>query len=72
MNKIRVRLIIGGNYTDYMIDTKVSSESGFKSVIKKELESWGIKPFQFRFDLIIDGNITNSKMSYPILDKRLL
>ena len=72
MNKIRIRMIIGGNYTDYEIETKVKSESGFKSVIKKELEQWGIKPLQYRYDLIVEGRITKSKMSYPIMDKRFL
>lgn len=72
MNKIRVRMIIGGNYTDYTVDTKVKSESGFKDFIKRELEKWGIKPMQYRFDLIIDGRNTKTKMSIPVLDKRFV
>ncbi len=72
MNKIRVRMIIGGNYTDYEIETKVKSESGFKDAIKRELEKWGIKPMQYRFDLIVDGINTKTKMSIPVLDKRFL
>lgn len=72
MNKIRIRMIIGGNYTDYEVDTKVKSQSGFNSFIKKELEQWGIKPLCYRFDLIVDGRNTKSKYSYPIIDKRFL
>lgn len=72
MNKIRVRMIIGGNYTDYEIDTKAKSESGFKDAIKRELEKWGIKPKLYRFDLIVDGRNIKSKMSVPIVDKRFL
>lgn len=72
MNKIRVRLMIMGNYTDYEIETKVKSESGFKDAIKRELEKWGVKPKMYRFDLIINNEIKKSKMSYPIIDKRFL
>lgn len=72
MNKIRVRMIIGGNYTDYTVDTKVKSESGFRSFIKMEKEKWGIKPMQYRFDLIVDGRTTKTEMSIPVLDKRFL
>lgn len=72
MNKIRVRMIIGGNYTDYEIDTKTKSESGFKDAIKRELENWGIKPLCYRFDLIVNGKAIKSRMSYPIMDKRFL
>jgi hypothetical protein len=72
MNKIRIRMIIGGNYTDYEVETKVKSESGFKDFIKKELEQWGIKPLCYRFDLIIDGKETKTKMSIPVIDKRFL
>ncbi len=72
MNKIRVRMIIGGDYTDYTVDTKVKSESGFKSFIKMEKEKWRIKPIQYRFDLIVDGRITKTKMTIPVLDKRFL
>lgn len=72
MNKIRVRMIIGGNYTDYTVDTKVKSESGFKDFIKKEKEKWGIKPMQYRFDLIVDGRTTKTNMTIPVLDKRFL
>ena len=70
MNKIRVRMIIGGNYTDYEKQTKVSSESGFKDFIKRELEEWGIKPYCYRFDLMIGEKTTKTKMTYPIADKR--
>lgn len=72
MNKIRCRLMIAGNYTDYEIDTKAKSESGFKDAIKRELEKWGIKPMMYRFDLIIDGKEKKTKMSIPVLDKRFL
>lgn len=72
MNKIRVRLMIMGNYTDYEIETKAKSESGFKDAIKRELEKWGVKPKMYRFDLIINNEIKKSKMSYPIIDKRFL
>lgn len=73
MNKIRVRLIIGGNYTDYYIDTKATSESGFKDAIKRELEQWGMKPLCYRFDLIVNGKAKKTKMSFSsTLDKRFL
>ena len=72
MNKIRIRMIIGGNYTDYEIETKASSESGFKNAIKKELEQWGIKPIMYRYDLIVNDRITKSKYSFPIVDRRFL
>ena len=72
MNKIRFRLMIAGNYTDYEIETKAKSESGFKDAIKREMEQWGIKPVMYRYDLIIDGREVKSKYSYPILDKRFL
>lgn len=72
MNKIRVRMIIGGNCTDYERETKVSSESGFNDFIKKELEDWGIKPKCYRFDLIIEDRVVKSKITYPILDERFL
>lgn len=72
MNKIRVRLMIMGNYTDYEIETKAKSESGFKDAIKRELEKWGVKPKIYRFDLIINNEVKKSKMSYPIIDKRFL
>lgn len=72
MNKIRIRMIIAGNYTDYEIETKASSESGFKNAIKRELEQWGIKPVMYRYDLIINDRVTKSKTSYPIMDKRFL
>lgn len=72
MNKIRIRMIIGGNFTDYEIETKAKSESGFKDAIKRELESWGIKPVMYRYDLIINDRVTKSKYSYPIVDKRFL
>lgn len=72
MNKIRFRLMIAGNYTDYEIETKTKSESGFKDAIKRELEQWGVKPIMYRYDLIIDGEVKKSKYSYPILDKRFL
>ena len=70
MNKIRVRMIIGGNYTDYEKDVKAKSESGFKDFIKRELEEWGMKPMCYRFDLIVDGRTIKSKMTFPIMDKR--
>lgn len=72
MNKIRIRMIIGGNYTDYEIETKAKSESGFKDAIKRELDKWGIKPVMYRYDLIINGEAKKSKWSYPIVDKRFL
>lgn len=72
MNKIRIRMVIGGNYTDYEIDTKAKSESGFKNAIKLELEKWGIKPKMYRYDLIIDGRVVKTKMTIPVLDKRFL
>lgn len=72
MNKIRIRMIIAGNYTDYEIETKASSESGFKNAIKKELEQWGIKPIMYRYDLIVNDRITKSKYSFPIVDRRFL
>ena len=72
MNKIRIRMIIGGNYTDYEIETKAKSESGFKNAVKKELEKWGIKPIQFRYDLIINEKTVKTKMSVPVIDKRFL
>lgn len=72
MNKIRVRMIIGGNYTDYTVDTKVKSESGFKNFIKMEKEKWEIKPMQYRFDLIVDGRVTKTNMTIPIVDKRFV
>jgi len=72
MNKIRVRMIIGGNYTDYEREVKTKSESGFKDFIKKELEEWGIKPKCYRFDLIANDRVIKSKISYPIFDERFL
>lgn len=72
MNKIRVRMVIEGNYTDYTVDTKVKSESGFKDFIKREKEKWEIKPMQYRIDLIVDGRTTKTEMSIPVLDKRFL
>ena len=72
MNKIRIRMVIGSNYTDYEIDTKAKSESGFKNAIKLELEKWGIKPKMYRYDLIIDGRVVKTKMTIPVLDKRFL
>lgn len=72
MNKIRIRMMIGENYTDYEIETKAKSESGFKDAIKRELESWGIKPVMYRYDLIINDRVTKSKYSFPIVDKRFL
>ena len=72
MNKIRVRLMIMGNYTDYEIETKVKSESGFKDAIKRELEQWGVKPKMYRFDLIINNEVKKTRMSFPVVDKRFL
>lgn len=72
MNKIRVRLMIMGNFTDYEIETKAKSESGFKDAIKRELEQWGVKSKIYRFDFIINNEVKKSKMSYPIIDKRFL
>lgn len=70
MNKIRCRLLVCGNYTDYEVETKISSQSGFNSFIKNDLLEWGVKPLQYRYDLIIEDRIVKSKMSYPIMDKR--
>ena len=70
MNKIRVRLIVDGEYIDYEVDTKVKSESGFKDFIKRALGQFEVKPIHYRFDLIINGQETKSRMSYPIMDKR--
>lgn len=71
MNKIRVRLLlINGEYVDYEVDTKVSSVSGFKDFIKRVLGQDDIKPVCYRFDLIIDGFGTKTKMSYPVMDER--
>lgn len=71
MNKIRVRLLIeNGNYTDYEIETKVKSQSGFKDFIKRELDKVETKVVYYRFDLIINGLTTNTIMTYPAFDKR--
>lgn len=70
MNKIRVRMIIGGNFTDYTVETKVKSESGFKDFIKRYLKEWGFKPLRYRYDLIVDDKITKTEMTVPIVDAR--
>ena len=73
MNKIRCRIMHMKNFMDYEIETKVSSEKGFKNFIKKELDKYNLaSPRQYRFDLIIDELVAKSQMSYPILDDRFL
>jgi hypothetical protein len=63
-------LLVSGNYADYEVETKISLQSGFNSFVKNDLLQWGIKPLQYRYDLIIKDKVVKSKMTFTIIDKR--